>query len=269
MAVHPDNPSQFGFAATWHYTQQVYSYDSHLLAELMRAEFRADSPLPTELLYRLPGFCPYVHFPDGLLYGDGPDAILFDGFFAMLDHTPEGSLQAYNDELRIGLLNRKGGIFEIILDLGKDTIQASIDSAIDRAVSNLQAFGKTDGFVEDRGAWTELTPKLISVLLYLIADEGDYQWREAPAVTMPRPPGKRIKGKMRLLPPKRPKIVPVGETLGPKIRRHYERQSAEVTGDRKSPRPHIRAPHWHTYWTGPKSAQKPVLKFLSPIFVSG
>jgi hypothetical protein len=38
---------------------------------------------------------------------------------------------------------------------------------------------------------------------------------------------------------------------------------------RSRPRPHIRAAHWHTFWTGKRSGpQTPVLKWLPPIPVA-
>jgi hypothetical protein len=64
-------------------------------------------------------------------------------------------------------------------------------------------------------------------------------------------------------------IVGVGFHVGAALLQARERSSAprvdELGG---SVRPHIRKAHWHTYWTGPKSApQIPELRWLHPIIV--
>ena len=42
-----------------------------------------------------------------------------------------------------------------------------------------------------------------------------------------------------------------------------------VQGAHSSPRPHVRAAHWHTFWVGPRSAKfpdrKPIIRWLPPI----
>lgn len=71
----------------------------------------------------------------------------------------------------------------------------------------------------------------------------------------------------------------VGEETGIRIRklyglRHGERKrSGERNGSRRSPVPHLRRAHWHTYLFGshalPKEKRRPVLKWLSPVMVGG
>ncbi|GAB4989017.1 hypothetical protein MAHJHV58_16930 [Mycobacterium avium subsp. hominissuis] len=64
-------------------------------------------------------------------------------------------------------------------------------------------------------------------------------------------------------------VVGVGFHVGPALERHYRQSSAPAAHDGGGPvRPHVRRAHWHTYWTGPKSApQKPELRWLHPIVV--
>ena len=44
---------------------------------------------------------------------------------------------------------------------------------------------------------------------------------------------------------------------------------ASVQGAHSSPRPHVRAAHWHTFWVGPRSAnfpdRKPIIRWHPPI----
>ena len=51
--------------------------------------------------------------------------------------------------------------------------------------------------------------------------------------------------------------------------RTAEKEMASVQGAHSSPRPHVRAAHWHTFWVGPRSAKfpdrKPIIRWLPPI----
>ena len=51
--------------------------------------------------------------------------------------------------------------------------------------------------------------------------------------------------------------------------RSAEKEMASVQGAHSSPRPHVRAAHWHTFWVGPRSAKfpdrKPIIRWLPPI----
>ena len=51
--------------------------------------------------------------------------------------------------------------------------------------------------------------------------------------------------------------------------RSAEKEIASVQGAHSSPRPHVRAAHWHTFWVGPRSTKfperKPIIRWLPPI----
>ena len=51
--------------------------------------------------------------------------------------------------------------------------------------------------------------------------------------------------------------------------RSDEKELSSVQGAHSSPRPHVRAAHWHTFWVGPRSAKfpdrKPIIRWLPPI----
>ena len=51
--------------------------------------------------------------------------------------------------------------------------------------------------------------------------------------------------------------------------RAAEKEIASAQGAHSSPRPHVRAAHWHTFWVGPRNAKfperKPIIRWLPPI----
>ncbi|MBQ9007702.1 MAG: hypothetical protein IJ088_00005 [Clostridia bacterium] len=75
--------------------------------------------------------------------------------------------------------------------------------------------------------------------------------------------------------PKEPQVWNVGVRVSNAIRnyknheRSAEKELSSVQGAHSSPRPHVRAAHWHTFWVGPRSAKfpdrKPIIRWLPPI----
>ena len=75
--------------------------------------------------------------------------------------------------------------------------------------------------------------------------------------------------------PKEPQVWDVGVRVSNAIwnyknhERTAEKEMASVQGAHSSPRPHVRAAHWHTFWVGPRSAKfpdrKPIIRWLPPI----
>lgn len=72
-----------------------------------------------------------------------------------------------------------------------------------------------------------------------------------------------------------PRVWDVGVRISNVIRRYknensgYQRNENAEPGFHASPHPHVRAAHWHTYWTGPRDAKfperKPIVKWIPPI----
>jgi len=64
----------------------------------------------------------------------------------------------------------------------------------------------------------------------------------------------------------------VGFRIGPAIEKAFSDKESSLTGStgggHASPRPHIRAAHWHHYWTGPKDNQVLSLRWVSQAFVN-
>lgn len=75
--------------------------------------------------------------------------------------------------------------------------------------------------------------------------------------------------------PKEPQVWDVGVRVSNAIRnyknheRSAEKEMPSVQGAHSSPRPHVRAAHWHTFWVGTRSAKfpdrKPIIRWLPPI----
>lgn len=63
----------------------------------------------------------------------------------------------------------------------------------------------------------------------------------------------------------------VGYRIGPAIEKAFSKtytDSSSAGGSHASPRPHIRAAHWHHYWTGPKEERQLSLRWVSQAFVN-
>ncbi len=118
----------------------------------------------------------------------------------------------------------------------------------------------------------DLTP-IVSLLLYLCAEEADYE-RPYPLKTA-RP---RSLGKQRVVViPDNARTWEVGTRIGAALRKARHAAETELTKtptdastlDRQRPRPHWRRAHWHTFWTGPKDGERRAqVKWLPPIPVS-
>ena len=109
--------------------------------------------------------------------------------------------------------------------------------------------------------------RILQLLLYLCSEEPDMPQIEHPQKR------RTISGGVRS--PKEPQVWDVGVRVSNAIRnyknheRTAEKEMASVQGAHSSPRPHVRAAHWHTFWVGPRSAKfpdrKPIIRWLPPI----
>ncbi|WP_194838552.1 hypothetical protein [Nocardia sp. XZ_19_369] len=130
----------------------------------------------------------------------------------------------------------------------------SIDALLDRHAEYDQ-FGQIS-----RDEQRQVHNLALSLLLYLCSDRRDARNHESDA-------GRRGRKGRRQEPRT---IIDLGFDVGPAL--HTARHGAEhdehggTTGARV--RSHLRRAHWHTYWTGPRSAQTPEVRWLHPILVN-
>lgn len=246
----------------WRITQGIYRFDPDLYAALITTPLTGD--LPDDLLHRLPEWCVYVETP-GLTFDDRP----LLGVYAHLDHAPHDG----HAELRLVLDSKSDPqLFPVPVRLGHGSLLDAVQalSAIAREKMERYFPEKRDIFsateTHEAQDARDLAP-ILSLLLYLCADEADY---ERP----PKPRTVRTQKHGRLLPPPaNVRYWPVGERIGAALRTARERAAA-TSGDtpateRASPRPHWRRAHWHTFWTGPLGGERIArVKWLPPIPVN-
>lgn len=238
--------SRVGALAAWRPTKGIYRFDRDLGEALV--ETPLDGELPHEVLQRLPEWCVYVE-TSGLVAG-------LHGFFAHLEWDANDGRQ----ELRL-LLDRDDGLLPIALHLVPGGLVASIQAFEREALAQWAAHGAQPWMqpppMPTRQLVATLAP-LVSLLLYLCSESPDYGDREPP--THPSRKGHRTATE--------PRSWDVGVRIGAALRGARERPAEPGDGTHARPRPHVRAAHWHLYWTGPKTApQKPALRWLSPILV--
>lgn len=240
--------------AAWRPTQGIYRFDPTLYEALIETPLTGD--LPCELLHRLPEWCVYCETP-GRAWRGAP----LHGFFAHLQWDPNDG----SEELRL-LLDGDAALASLPIHLGP----WSLMEAVTRAVNEMQRAVVTLGAVmpSDTAAQMRVTAEpLLSLLLYLCADEADFG---AARPAHPRP--KRTKLGWRLFPADKPLAWDIGVRLGAALRRAYRQPETDppevdpATG-RLRPRAHIRRAHWHRFRVGEGRAQLR-LRWLPPIAVN-
>ena len=128
--------------------------------------------------------------------------------------------------------------------------------------------GKRDNrYIGSREEYRKTFSSMLQLLLYLCSEEPDMPQIEHPQKR------RTFSGGVRS--PKEPQVWDVGVRVSNAIRnyknheRSDEKELSSVQGAHSSPRPHVRAAHWHTFWVGPRSAnfpdRKPIIRWLPPI----
>jgi hypothetical protein len=256
--------------AAWRVSQGIYRYDPDLARAL--DDTAVPDTLPTHALYHLREWCVYLETP-GLSAVDGRPLA---GAWAHLDWDDRG-----HHELRL-VLDLEGDpttaidedrLIPVPLILG----EGSIGEALARVVTSGTQQMRSSGFDIPAGLEGDLSGlggrvwPLVSRLLYLCVDEPDYGGAAPPR----RPQPTRTKQGYRLFAADKPTRWNVGTRLGAAIRTARERHEREdreaLASGRARPRPHIRAAHFHGFWTGPRkdeARQELRVKWLPPIPVN-
>lgn len=234
--------SRLAALAAWRPTQGIYRFDRDLFEALARTPVSGE--LPCELLHRLPAWAVYVEAPTDL-----HDVLGWRGFFAHLEYDPNHG----SEELRL-LIDTSDGLLPVPLHLGPWDLGTALARAGERASAHREALGLGAIQPGHLSRLAGLYAPMVSLLLYLCAEEADY-------ARPPWPRPKRTKERLwRLFPAKHPSEIPVGVRLGAALRAHREaEQGGALTGG---------AAHWHAFWKGPRDGERErFVKWLAPIGV--
>lgn len=258
-------PAALVALAAWRVSKGIWDFDPDLFSELW--DTPVEGALPTELLYRLPEWCPYICTPGAKL---GPLDVA--GTFVHLEADANTGLA----ELRF-LLDTKaqlempgapelGTMAAIPLHLDKPTVDECLDAAMQRTIANHRLLrpltdprfaSELAGMRSLLAMQRELVGHLLSLVLYLCSADPDL-----PRKVQPRPgTGKKPLPK----PAREPLVWDVGIRVGAALRSAYgESHDGAETG--RTVRPHMRRAHWHHYRVGPKR-ERLELRWIAPVAV--
>ncbi|MGW5380743.1 hypothetical protein ACWESM_35395 [Nocardia sp. NPDC003999] len=254
-------------AKLWRRYRVVYRVHPGLAESLVETDTK--TAVPCEIFSRLPHPDPFIAFPtpipapiasDGYLKISEPPMIVGMLITAANEHEQICSTadpQARRLNVALATRIRYEGLApsheEATVFVPLDG-NRSIDDLIELA-AQLPTFG-TVTHAEQRSIYN----LSLSLLLYLCSDRRDA--REG------RPENDR-RGKKNRRPDQ--KLIDLGFDVGPALQaaRRIDLTSETGTGSSSgSVRPHLRRAHWHTYWTGPRTAPTPEVRWLHPILVN-
>lgn len=228
--------------ATWRMTKGVYEFDAEAFDELWATPITGGVP-PT-ILRKLPEWAVYIPLPERVR-----SELPAHGFFATVSANPEG----YPDVL-------------IIVTVRENYSWGRAEFALDGTALDSQPALAFDGTESDELlAVGKHFPHLLSLLLYLCSEQPEIEGKGQPGNPKPR----KIKGGWRTFAAEGVRKWNVGVRIGAALRAAKQTPSSsdsDPTGQRV--RAHVRRAHWHTYWTGPRGNQTPILKWLHPVLVN-
>lgn len=230
-------------AAAWRPGQDIVRFDPDVLAAI--ADTPLDGTLPAEILMRLPAWAIYVETPGFVMYDR-----VWDGFIARIDLRRPREIC-----LRLMFLSDAQDL-ELVLILDGYTLK-------DAFTKSFEDMAKLMGEIPENYFPKKELEFAVNLVLYICAYGLTDSSGDTSKTAYPRP--KKVKGGWRLFPPDKPRVHILGAGFGRQIRAGRE---AARSGSHAGPRPHIRRAHWHSYWTGPKAAQKIVVHWLPPIPVA-
>lgn len=235
--------SQWGTLAAWSKTKGVYAFDATFSDEL--ANTTMSQELRPELLNHLPEPCVWIEPGKPLATNEGEIV----GFFISITDT-DGVLMLpahrtdRNESYLLGIMNM--------------TLGHTIEACLRRAKED------NDGIAENVDALGDHVARMVSMALYLCTEEPDIITTNESRLNRQR----LRQGKT----PFHPTVHHVGYRYGAAFCKAKEERAASegAGGTGRSPTPHIRRAHWHTYWKGARGTEErhQVVKWLPPIPVN-
>ncbi len=288
---HPLGASVSDVAAAlsgWRMAKGVYRYDEDVFKKLF--ETPITGKLPTEVLYRLPEWCPYIEVPGGgIVYeglpgesggarsGGGGEEVgaMVRGYWMFLDFAGRGQPDRLYFVADAERFDEADGSMSLefptyALTLSGETLEECVEATA-RATVGIEALIK--GGVPEEEVEREVAAasevirsavsRLLSVGLYLCAEDAEVVAGDGSGALPANPAPKKTKKRgEKLFAAAGVREWNVAWRLGAQIRaaekeeREAEAEGSAVGGEaggagaRK--RPHIRRAHWHSFWTGPR-----------------
>lgn len=263
------HPGIVAALAAWRMTQGIYRYNPALYAPLITTPITGE--LPGSLLYRLPEWCIYIETP-GMVWPDEDGPLPIHGMWAHMDWGEASSGVPY-EQLRLVLdaaidiadpLDQ--GLVPVPITLSAGTLADALDRLVESGIEEGRKLGlEVPASIRQT---LEILAPLISLILYLCADEAEIGGGARPANPVPK---RTRRHGWRLFPADGLTTWDVGVRLGAALRRADEQEQThtEDSATGRRVRGHIRRAHWHTFLTGPRDAlQERRVKWLPPIAVN-
>jgi hypothetical protein len=254
--------------SAWRITKGIYRFDERIYQKIV--ETPLDRDIPCEHLFRLPEWCVYVETFN--------DPEMFYGFWASLEYD----VNEKRNELRLVIDTGPGGhVFPLPIHLlpGKnlyDSLESVFEYSSHMAMLMGENVDKAKKYHQDALKQMlqniDVFKKFLNLLLYLCAARPDIYDESDPANFPHRAQPKKTKKGLRYFPASKPVIWETGVRTSEFLSQASSRSdnaTQKSIGDSRSPSPHIRKAHWHSFWTGPRngieSDRKLEMKWLPPL----
>lgn len=256
----------------WRMTKRVYCYAKDLFSELISQPF--DGRLPVDVLYQLPDWSCYIPAIHDLTLHN----YAIHGFWTYINCT----LNNVNELVFVGL-KIEGGIihhrialerltFDDCFAIAKEKAAQTVDPNIYR-ITEHRALDHLDSGIREHlelNYFSESVKNEIGTMLNLVL----YLCAANSEMKKPSHPAENYKeGRKRIPSPKKAEPIRVGFVIGRAVRHHGD---DDASNDAHIPyaqkgvkkRPHLRRPHYHTYYVGSGENRHSVLYYLDSIYVN-
>jgi hypothetical protein len=254
--------------AAWRLSQDIYTFEPELFDALIETEM-GNAPLPVDVLLRIPAWCFYIDFGGRIPY--------WHGVYVSLDYNGDSG----HRELSLLFDAASGEFIAVPVALIPDgSILDAVAYAIEHHIAELfkvPGIGRNlnieiQNINSPHGEGPDLPlSEVVNLVLYLCSQKPDVS--PPPPATIQRPEPVKVKKQLKFFPPPNPRLHRVGEPLAAQLAEARERAMAarEPSSKERAPiTPHIRKPHWHGFWSGPRTAESRNfdLKWMPPIPVA-